>query len=85
MLLSSCATLRIPAFLMLSPLGCTGKNCSPFSNQLKDTDRAHNACMHTPCRPQFPNQKPDSNGHKRREEVGKQRRVTVIELIFGAV
>lgn len=46
MLLPSCATWRKHAAPMLSLLGRTLRNCSPFADQLKDTcTYAHNAWM----------------------------------------
>lgn len=51
MLLSSCVTQRMPASPMLPWPGCSLQKCSPFSNQLKDT-QTHHVGTHVPCRPQ---------------------------------
>lgn len=81
MLPSSCHTekARISnAFLARFSL----QKCSPFSNQLKDTQT--HACRHT-CTlqtPKFLNQKSDNIGHPN-GEVGRQR-VPIIELVFRA-
>lgn len=40
---------------------------------------------HVPCRPKVLNQKSDNTGLQKGEEVGRQRRVPIIGLIFRAM
>lgn len=84
MLLSSCVTRRMPTSPMLAWPGCSLQKYSPFSNQLTDTQthaRWHACTLQTP---KFLNQKSDNIGHPNGEEVGRQRRVPIIELVFRA-
>lgn len=84
MLLSSCVREcpHLRCFLGQVALS-TNVPLSPTSSR---THRHMHVGTHVPCRqtPKFLNQKSDNIGHPNEEEVGRQRRVPIIELVFGA-